>query len=276
VLKLGLSLAGGGAMGAYQVGILCAFIETGLIKYIKVISGCSVGSLNMLFFLKANYQLALKVWQSEAVHLMQLKNQISLTELANSLDILRKFLLRDSPNVNDEKLIDASLFSADYLKVLLDKYLQDDSFSGPVKCYATAAHIDMKTLDYFFLNNLSTAQIKSILLASSAIPSVFNPQQIGGRYYLDGGVVENLPIKPLLNENCDIIITSPLMWRERVSEEYYGEAEFLELVPSSKIGNVLRAVDFSTGYINKMIELGYSEQIGKLTKLAKRLERINK
>ena len=43
------------------------------------------------------------------------------------------------------------------------------------------------------------------LLASSAVPMVYSPVQIGGRWYGDGGIVDNLPVR-LLEGLCDVII----------------------------------------------------------------------
>ena len=42
-------------------------------------------------------------------------------------------------------------------------------------------------------------------MASSAIPVIFNPVKIDGDTYIDGGVLNNLPVEPLLG-NCDRII----------------------------------------------------------------------
>ncbi len=48
--KLGLSLGGGGAKGAYQVGVWKYLTDIGLTEHISVIAGTSVGALNAVLF----------------------------------------------------------------------------------------------------------------------------------------------------------------------------------------------------------------------------------
>ena len=44
-----------------------------------------------------------------------------------------------------------------------------------------------------------------IILASSAIPGFFPPTQVGAVPYVDGGVVQNTPLVPAINEGADIL-----------------------------------------------------------------------
>ena len=43
------------------------------------------------------------------------------------------------------------------------------------------------------------------LLASSAVPFVFAPCEVDGRHYVDGGIVDNFPLSPLVGL-CDTIL----------------------------------------------------------------------
>ena len=47
-MKLGLVLAGGGARGAYQIEVWKALAKLKIDKYIKVVSGISIGVLNTI------------------------------------------------------------------------------------------------------------------------------------------------------------------------------------------------------------------------------------
>ncbi|PKN80690.1 MAG: hypothetical protein CVU48_01165 [Candidatus Cloacimonetes bacterium HGW-Cloacimonetes-1] len=49
-MKLGLVLSGGGAKGAYQLGVWKALEENGLAKHVVAVSGSSVGALNAIMF----------------------------------------------------------------------------------------------------------------------------------------------------------------------------------------------------------------------------------
>ena len=62
-MKVGLSLGGGGAKGAYQIGVLKALEEYNLIDSINVISGVSIGAINAYFYLCSNNsQTVYDIW----------------------------------------------------------------------------------------------------------------------------------------------------------------------------------------------------------------------
>ena len=46
--------------------------------------------------------------------------------------------------------------------------------------------------------------------ASMAVPGVFTPAVIDGHYYVDGGVLEELPVDVLRTRGADVVITSDL------------------------------------------------------------------
>lgn len=51
----------------------------------------------------------------------------------------------------------------------------------------------------------SSGPLKTPLLAACCVPVIFNPVEIEGEFYLDGGPVNNLPVEPLLGK-CDKVI----------------------------------------------------------------------
>ena len=50
--KIGLVLCGGGAKGAYQVGVLRVLEEFGLLSHIHAVAGSSIGGVNGALFLQ--------------------------------------------------------------------------------------------------------------------------------------------------------------------------------------------------------------------------------
>ena len=53
----------------------------------------------------------------------------------------------------------------------------------------------------------SEGELLNCIIASSSIPILFNPVVINNIYYVDGGVLDNMPIKPI-EGNCRLIIGS--------------------------------------------------------------------
>lgn len=78
-------------------------------------------------------------------------------------------------------------------------------------------HMNMETPDTF-TESLSDGDLADILRASMAMSGIYWPKEIGGEYYLDGGITEHLPIRsPFLiwykdvefgNEDRDLFIVA--------------------------------------------------------------------
>lgn len=52
-----------------------------------------------------------------------------------------------------------------------------------------------------------------VVVASCALPALFQPVKVGNRYYLDGGVADSVPYKRALKKGCDKVIV--ILTRER-------------------------------------------------------------
>ena len=59
--KIGLVLGGGGAKGAYQVGVLKALKEYKLLKHVDCVSGTPIGALNAMKVLEKDVDGAIKI-----------------------------------------------------------------------------------------------------------------------------------------------------------------------------------------------------------------------
>jgi NTE family protein len=66
---------------------------------------------------------------------------------------------------------------------------------------------------------ISKGELITALIASSSIPVLFKPVIINKTYYVDGGVLDNLPIKPIQNK-CSLLLGSfvnPVGYEESIS-----------------------------------------------------------
>lgn len=60
--RYGIVFCGGGAKGAYQIGVWKYLRELGLSKEITGVSGASIGAINSLLFAQGDWELAEKMW----------------------------------------------------------------------------------------------------------------------------------------------------------------------------------------------------------------------
>lgn len=171
--KVGIVFSGGGARGIAHLGLLKALEEFGIKA--SVVSGTSAGAIAGAFY-AAGY---------------------SATEI---LTILKKGHIFSFSNLLIKR---QGLFA---MKGFHDIYLEcfpSNSFDDlQIPLYIAATDILKGELVYFSSGNLSHA-----ILASSCLPILFHPLKYNETLYVDGGVMNNFPIEPLLNQ-CDIIIGS--------------------------------------------------------------------
>ena len=199
-----IALEGGGAKGAYEVGVWQALEEAG-IKY-NAVSGTSVGALNGAMMVMRDLEGAVRAWkdirlsdvidlegdQEENLHKV-LNGEVDLRDIQElipqALDIIRNRGLDVAPlrawvhEVVDEKKIKAS----------------DVEFF-----VSTVSLTDKKGLEVK-VNDLPEDEICDMLLASAYHPS-FRLEKLGGKYYADGGFVDTLPLHVLVENGYKDII----------------------------------------------------------------------
>lgn len=263
-MKIGLVLPGGGGKGAYQIGVMKALDELGIRKHIKYVSGASIGSLNSLLFMQGDLEIAMEVWEN-----------ISYEKILpmDNFDLVKKgfFLTLGSKNMSFvKKYIPSALsqgnLSRDGLLEISNKYLNVEKIkdSGIIS-YASCADIETLNAKYFKYNNCDKERIKKIFLATSAIPSIYEPENIDGKLYVDGGVADNVPIQPLYGEGCDIIIIAHLTKELVVRKEDFPNTKIIEIFPSFMEEGVVKGLlNFSTDTLKRRIQRGYDDTMNSL------------
>ena len=263
-MKIGLVLPGGGGKGAYQIGVFKALEELGIKKHIKYVSGTSIGSLNSLLFMQGDLIIAEEVWKnisSEKIlptdNIDLMKRGLMLSFGAKNLNFIKKHMpsALQSGNLSREGLLEIS-----------DKYLNSEKMcSSGIVNYATCTDIESLKAEYFKYDVNNIEEVKKIFLATSALPAIYEPEEINGKYYIDGGLVNNIPIQPLYGEGCDIIIVAHLSKDFPVNKSEYPNTKIIEIFPSYMEEGVLKGtLNFSKETLNSRIVRGYKDTINIL------------
>ena len=200
--------AGGGSLGAVQVGMLLALTEHGVRPDFVV--GASAGAINAAFF--AADPTADGADALDALWRGLKRSDVMPMRLR---DILRVAMRRDH-------LVDPA-----GLRRLLERHLpyrRLEEATIPMHAVATDLVFGRETL-------LSKGPVVDAVLASAAIPGVFPPVRIEGRDLIDGGVANNTPISSALALGATRIVVLPT-----------GFACALRRVPGSAIGRALHAL----------------------------------
>ncbi len=276
-LKIGLVLSGGGAKGAYQAGVFQALADMDVVPRIAAVSGCSIGALNAILFAMEDKELWQKVW-NEVSYGRFLARDDSVPR-RKFTDIWRDIKERE-PSHNLKEFIarnQLAPFSQVGIRSLAEEYADFEKiskFRAPL--YVCAYNMEKLEPEYFKLNGRSKEEIMALTMASSAIPVVFNPVVFQGYHYCDGGIAppytdannaDKVPLKPLLQEKCDVIIVVYLSHYDKVDRRGFpASTQFIELYPSRPLELVKGAgtLDLSKDTLMEHMIQGYNDMAAVL------------
>lgn len=213
-----LILQGGGALGAFECGVVRAMEEAGIAP--GIVGGVSVGALNGAI-IAGNPGHAFEAldafWAELSLHSgLGWEASCAGRGLANWSTMVfgvpgffrpRWF----APPVPGEALPWqwTSLYDAEPLGRLLEKYVDFSRLaSSPTRLIVGAVDVELGALTFFDtrVDQLSSAHI----LASCSLPPVFRWTTIGARHYWDGGIVSNSPLEHVLQicgtDNKEVVI----------------------------------------------------------------------
>ncbi len=184
VFGTGLVLSGGGARGFAHIGVLQALNEAGI--YPDVIAGTSAGALVGVLYADGY----------SPPEIMKMMNSTS-----------RLHYIR--PTIPREGLLQIS-----GIERILRENLRAKRFEElKLPLYVTITDLNNGKAEYF-----CTGELIEPVIASASIPVLFKPVIINNIHYVDGGVLDNMPIRPLENR-CSRIIGSfvnPVGYEETV------------------------------------------------------------
>jgi NTE family protein len=259
VKKIGLALAGGGARGSYQIGAWKALREYGYDTMFDAYSGASVGSLNAMLFAMEDYELAESVWLSiDKDTLFNIEDNVFKRIIHEKLKFLNKgvFQTRKLEKMIDE-MIDFDLIKKKDVYIAATKVgSEQGGFFDLIQTNIEHYIRSNSQIEYKNVQEMSNESVKAALLASCAIPVVFQPVIVDGQTYYDGGLLNNIPYQPLIDEGCQKILAIDLFkfsFSRKKSEE---EVEILTLHPKKSLRGVL---DFRNKHVHRRFELGYQD-----------------
>lgn len=188
--NIGLVLSGGGARGAYSLGVIDYILnEHFRCNPFKFISGTSVGSLLGVKVSDGDFETLKTIWFS--IH--------------SPKDIMsRRFF-----GVFGFLMGADSYSSLDPLFNKIKQTVNLEAIRSSGRVYQFSV-INTRTRKLRYISsddkNLTEEFLQKYILASCSIPGIFPPVKVDGNYYLDGGIRDVTPIKPAIEFGCDLII----------------------------------------------------------------------
>ena len=202
--KIGLVLSGGGAKGFAHVGVLKVLEAAGIkIDYIGGTSmGAVVGGLYASGYAANQIDSIIKVTNFENLLIDYIpRSSKSFYEKRN--DELYALILPfnnfkiGAPQSLSKGMFNYNLFNKLTLHV---RHVRDfNQLPIPFLCMATDIEFGQQVI-------LDKGVLAQAFFASSALPSVFSPVILDGKFLIDGGVTNNYPIEEIKKLGADIII----------------------------------------------------------------------
>lgn len=205
-MKIGISFAGGGVKGSYQIGAYYAFKKC----HIKVngVTGTSIGSFNAAMIAAHKEEELLNFWQNPDVgKIFGIDKKI--TEGINLKKFDKEFF--DLSVKEIKKILDNSGLPVEGLKGVVDHFnVEDDIRKSDIEFGLSTLRLkDAKPLD-LFIEDMPKGSLNNYLLSSCYLP-IFKKEKLeNDSYYFDGGIYNNAPYNMLLKKDYDLVYSVEL------------------------------------------------------------------
>ena len=244
--NIGYALSGGGAKGFAHLGAIKALEERRLKP--DIIAGTSAGALAGVFY-------------ADGYTPDEIVDMFENTRFKQFIE----FTLPTS-----------GLFRPTGLRDFIKKNLRAKTFEQlQIPFIAVATDWEKgKYVEFSEGSNLADA-----IVASCCVPLIFSPINIDGRYYVDGGVLKNLPAS-VIKDKCNVLfgvnVAMTMPPEDKNNLKYFAERTFTMMATSNtladkKLCNVLIESEglskywmFDLSHTDEIVETGYQAALIKL------------
>lgn len=240
-----LCLGGGGGKGAYQLGVYRALAEYGLMDKVTAISGTSIGAINAVLFACNDPDRSEEAWKK--IHF----------ETVFDVDPDLMFNVK------------SGFMSRREMIKLMDSYVDYGKLSdGQVTVYAAIAECAQegeRQAEYISLAGMDAEEIRTVVMASSTLPMLYESVTYNGKEYCDGGLADNVPVKPLYDMGYRNIVVCGLNPDSKKDISAYTDADIIEIYPSVSLGDLIDGtLNFSANSVKFRSLLGYKDAMRAL------------
>lgn len=202
--KIGLALGGGAARGAAHLGVLRELKNAGIEADIAV--GTSIGSIAAAAYVLDDLD-ALETW-ARGIDLMEMIRNIDASFTGGGLIAGERIMARLAGDRADMRIEDMPKpFAA----------IATDLETGREVCFSSGSMVQA-------------------VRASIALPGLFSAVNVDGRWLVDGGLVNNVPVTPARMLGAEIVIAvnlnaglvGPLKSRKSQSEDRKARHAFID------------------------------------------------
>lgn len=255
-MKQGLVLGGGGAKGAYHVGVLKALKQCH-VQY-DIVTGTSIGALLGCMAASNQIDQAIELWENLTI------DDVIEAGVSLNVDIEELFERKSEVFQFFKQTIKEKKVNIDPLKQLIEKSLNYDAFmSSPIDFGLVTYLLDENKPVLKYKKDLTEENCAQYLLASSSCFPFFPVCMIDDKGYIDGGYYDNCPVEMAMEMGAEKLIVVDLNWKI-THPEFLRRPNILYIHPFEDLGSFL---DFERLTLDQRMERGYYDALKALKKL---------
>ena len=199
----GLALEGGGARGAYHIGVVKALIESDY--EFNGFVGTSIGAINAAMLAQGDFEKMFDLWTNISFEVLFDEEE---QQLIKYLDIKGMKLEPELP-ANLIKLVSkikGGGISTSKIKSFIRSHIDEDKIRKSNKDFGLVTMVlsDRKPLE-LMLDDIPQGMLLNYIMASASFPG-FQFETIDGKIFLDGAFYDNCPYKLLIEKHYDEVI----------------------------------------------------------------------
>ena len=255
--NLALTLEGGGARGAYQIGAVKALYSEGYT--FRAIVGTSIGAINAAYIVQGDLEKIYKMWQEMSFKdLLELDNEAMKKLFSAKLDINTiKYLSKKLGESIKNKGLDVKKE-----REILENDIDEEKIrnSNILFGLVTMCISDVNGKEMFACD-IPKGKIVDYIMASSNLP-VFKRVVIDDKKYLDGGAFDNCPVHMLEKKGFKNVIVIRAHKRLKI-RGYKGilKRGNITMHMISPIDSMPSILNFDSDNLNNLLKLGYFDAL---------------
>ncbi len=237
--KKALVLSGGGARGAYQLGVWKALKEIGW--DFSIVTGASIGALNAAVIAMDDYNLLEKLWYN-----MSPDNVVNTKEKDPKKVYLQMIKELTKGGADTSPLYNLVSTTVDENKIRKSK----------VKLGISTVELPTIKLQQLPIDKIPNGKLADFLVASATVFPFFKAKSIDEKVYADGGYGDNMPINLAVEMGAEEIIAVQIF--SSIKRKLKKKVPVTLISPSRYLGHFL-VFDNKNVHNNKMY--GYNDTL---------------
>lgn len=250
---LGLALEGGGAKGAYHMGVVKAYLEAG--HTFGAVAGTSVGALNGAVIAQGDFEAGYRMWENiDALSIFDIDEAEYRQLVQRNFD---KSTLRQMAAITKKFIVNRGMDTSKIRKLIADvvneRLLRDSATDFGL---VTVSLTDRLPLE-LYKEDIPQGQLLDYLIASASFPG-FQPAAIDDKLFIDGGLYDNCPINMVARKGCKRIVAVRTLALGITRQIQHSDVTVTEIVPSESLGGMM---NFNRSLIRRNLQMGYYDAL---------------